>query len=316
MIKVLITGAAGNLGGLFAEYLSDSNLHLNLMIHKKDVKPSLKNKPNIDIFRADLSKSESLDACMKGVDVVVHFAGVLFKGNPEKFLPTTNTEYFRNLCDKATQAGVKRIILISFPHTEGESTPDNPATGRLNQKPESMHAKTRLEEEKLLFNLAPGYGLEKVSLRVGMVYGRGILMIDAARWFAKYRMLGVWRQPTWIHLISKADFLEAAKQAVIRENIQGIYHLGDEGKQTLQEFLDAATAHWGYPKPRRMKTGLILFAARLFEWFSLIFGTKSPLTRDFIKIGKASYYGDTGRMRKELLPKLKYKNYQEGMETM
>lgn len=37
--------------------------------------------------------------------------------------------------------------------------------------------------------------------RVGMGYGKGILMIDAAKWFAKRRLLGVWRDPTEIHLM-------------------------------------------------------------------------------------------------------------------
>jgi hypothetical protein len=58
-----------------------------------------------------------------------------------------------------------------------------------------------------------------------------------------------------------------------------------------------------------------MFAARLFEFFSAVFNTQSPLTRDFIKIGLASYYGDTKRMRSELLPELKYKTYKEGINT-
>jgi len=52
MKRILITGAAGNLGGLLAEYLithnqEDTNysddLFLHLLIHNKDVNPDLKN---------------------------------------------------------------------------------------------------------------------------------------------------------------------------------------------------------------------------------------------------------------------------------
>jgi hypothetical protein len=39
-----------------------------------------------------------------------------------------------------------------------------------------------------------------------MVYGPGILMIEAARWLARRRLLAVWRQPTWIHVIATADY--------------------------------------------------------------------------------------------------------------
>ncbi|MBI5403253.1 MAG: NAD(P)-dependent oxidoreductase [Ignavibacteriae bacterium] len=313
MKTVLITGAAGNLGGLLAQHLKDSDLNLHLMIHNKKVDSSLSEKSNVKIFKADLSKKETLDKSLEGVDVIVHLAGILFKSNPEKFLPLTNTQYFSNLLEKAIEHKVKRIILISFPHVEGETTPEMPSTDRLDGVPSSVHARTRLEEEKLLFGKGKGY--EAVSLRVGMVYSKGILMIDAALWFAKYYLLGIWKKPTHIHLISTIDFLESTKNAITKENIRGIYNIGDEGRQTLQEFFDDIAEYRGYHKPWRMPVGLIMFAAEVFELFSKLFGTRSPLTKDFIKIGMSSYYGDTKKMRAELLPALKFKNYKEGIET-
>ncbi len=306
---VLITGAAGNLGGLLADYLK-SEVNLHLLIHKKDVPDKLKNHPNVKVFRADLAKKESLDAALKGVDAIVHFAGVLFKANPEKFLPETNTYYFKNLLEKANEYNIKRVILISFPHVEGETTPEHPASGKLDGNPISMHAKTRLEEEKMLFD-SKRYKGEAVSLRVGMVYGKGILMIEAACTFAKYHLLGVWKNPTWIHLISTEDFLKATSAAALKDDILGIYHLGDDGIQTLQEFLDDLCISRNYGKPWRMPIWMINTAAWFFEFASKLFGIMSPLTRDFIKIGQVSYYGDTTRMKKDLLPELTYKTYKE-----
>ncbi|NDV77731.1 NAD(P)-dependent oxidoreductase [Dysgonomonas sp. 511] len=314
MKRIAITGAAGNLGGLLAQGFKDMDVYLNLLIHKKEVSADLKDKSNVDIFKIDLNDKETLYPALQDVDVVVHFAGVLFKANPEKFLPTTNTHYFKNLLDAAVKQKVKRVILISFPHVEGENTPDNPAKGVLTGQPESMHARTRLEEEKLLFRYGEKHGFEAVSLRVGMVYGEGILMIDAAQWFARHYLLGIWKKPTYIHLISKDDFVNATIAASIKDGITGIYHIGDEGIQTLQQFFDDITTYKGNHKPWRMPVWMIMTAARGFELFSAIFNTRSPLTVDFIKIGMASYYGDTGRMRKELLPNLKYKTYKDGME--
>jgi nucleoside-diphosphate-sugar epimerase len=313
---ILITGAAGNLGGLLANHLKEEKLHL--LVHKKEVAEELKTCRNVRIFKADLARKETLYPALTGVDVVVHFAGVLFKAHPERFLPTTNTTYFNNLLDVALEQKVKRIILISFPHVEGETTPQNPATGRLDGNPVSMHAITRLQEEKELFRRCAeeaGGGVEAVSLRVGMVYGKGILMIDAAEWFGRHCLLGIWKKPTFIHLISKADFLSATTAAITRPEVHGIYHIGDEGVQTLQEFLDSVAAYKKYHKPWRMPLWMIFSAAWIFELFSYLFDAKSPLTRDFIKIGRVSYYGDTSRMRKELLPRLKYKTVADGLET-
>ena len=314
--RIAITGAAGNLGNLLAYDLQKKDVELNLLIHNKKISDDLSSQQNVYIFKTDLADENSLFEALKDVDTIVHFAGVLFKANPESFLPETNTQYFNNLLNVAVKQQVKRIILISFPHVEGETFPDKPTTGTLDGNPISTHAKTRLEEEKLLFKYAEQYKFTPVSLRVGMVYGKGILMIDAAQWFARHYLLGVWKLPTYIHLISKDDFINATIAAVLKPNIYGIYDIGDEGIQTLQQFLDDITTYKGNHKPWRMPLWLIMCAARLCESYSSLTGNISPLTRDFIKIGRISYYGNTARMRKELLPTLKYKTYKEGMTLL
>lgn len=313
-MKVLITGAAGNLGTLLSRHIiaNDKDLDLILMQHRKKIPKDISSARTVEIRNADLSKPETLSSCLDGADVIVHFAGVLFKADPEKFLYETNIQYFKNLVRAARNKGIKKLILISFPHVEGPTSRNNPAKGILDAKPVSVHAMTRLEEEKHLFS-----EIEKpVSLRVGMVYGKGILMVDAAEWFARRCLLGVWKEDTEIHLISKTDFCRATVAAIRNEEAQGIYHIGDEGDDTLQTFLDLACDIWGCRRPWRMPLGLIYTAARIFESFSRFFGTASPLTRDFIDIGRVPYFGDTSRFRKELLHDLKYRNVREGIEEM
>jgi nucleoside-diphosphate-sugar epimerase len=313
-MKILITGAAGNLGSNLARYLLARDVgSLRLMIFRRDVPDDLKVPGKSAIVRADLGRRETLSPAVQGIDTIVHFAGVLFQARPERFLPKTNTAYFRNLVDAAAAHGVRKIILISFPHVEGPTSFENPARGRLDGAPVSVHAKTRLEEEKSLFaSRIP----QAVSLRVGMVYGRGILMIEAARWLARHRLLGVWKEPTQIHLISTEDFCATCAAAVLNQQASGIYHVGDEGRVTLQEFLALACRHWSCAPPRVMPLWVIHAAAGLSELYSLLTGSTSPLTRDFIDIGRVSYYGDTERMRKELLPVLKYRTITEGLSTL
>jgi len=312
-MRILITGAGGNLGSLLARHLlAQPGGVLRLMVFRRDIPANLKVAGRIEIIRADLAKRESLTAAVTGVDVIVHFAGVLFKANPERFLGTTNTEYFKNLVDVAKANGVRRIILISFPHVEGPTSIEKPASGKLDGNPTSVHAQTRLAEERYLFANVP----EPVSLRVGMVYGRGILMIDAARWLAKRRLLGVWKERTQIHLISKEDFCVACAAAICNPVATGIYHIGDEGNVTLQEFLELACRHWGVRRPWVMPLWLIYTAAEACELYSKLTGSASPLTRDFIDIGRVSYYGNIKRMRKDLVPVLKYRTLAEGLSTL
>jgi len=311
MTNVLITGAAGNLGSLLSRYIikNEKDFSLILMQHRKKVSLDISRDSRVSVRNADLSEPQTLYKCLDDADVIVHFAGVLFKSNPEKFLYETNFQYFSNLARVCIDKKIRKVILISFPHVEGPTSREKPATGRLDRTPISVHAKTRLEEEKLLFKEI----VKPISLRVGMVYGKGVLMIDAANWLAKKWLLGVWQEKTEIHLISKTDFCRAVVASIKNDGARGIYHVGDEGDDTLQSFLDFACEVWGCKKPWRMPLSLIYSAAEISEYLSKVLGTKSPLTRDFIDIGRVSYYGDTTRFRAELLPELKYRNITGGI---
>lgn len=312
-MKILITGPAGNLGSFLSRHLLASPHELNLLIHHRPMPFDVGRYPNARVFRGDIGRPETLDEPLRGVDAVVHFAGVLFKPRPEKFLPVTNVRYVQNVVDAALAAGVGKIILVSFPHVEGESSPERPARGTLAGNAASVHARTRLAAEKYLFAACEGKVAVPVVLRPGMIYGRGVLMIEAARWLSKRRLLAVWPEPTWVHLLALPDFLAAVAAAIEKPDAAGIYNLGDDGLLTLQEFLDAAADHWGYARPRRLPRWTFYVAASAVELFASAFGTRAPLTRDFVKIGMASYYGDTSRMKAELIPALQYPTLEEGL---
>ncbi len=313
---ILITGAAGNLGSLLARHLAANGYQLRLMVHRSPVPPDLSQHPNVAMVSADLGHPSTIEAAVAGVAVVVHFAGVLFSPRPETFLPETNTKWFANLLSASLAAGVKKVVLISFPHVEGPTTPDHPATGRTDMRPISVHAQTRLAEERLPIGRTAGGGTTAVILRLGMVYGPGILMIEAAKWLARHRLLAVWREPTFIHLISTQDYLNATESAVAKEEARGIYHVGDEQPVTLQDFLDEACHAWRCRVPWRVPVRLIYLAAALCELFASIARTRSPLTRDFITIGRVSYCGDTSRTRNELIDRLRFPTLAEGIVTL
>lgn len=315
-MTVLITGAAGNLGGFLARRLAGGPHALRLLIHRTPLPPDLAEAPGVSVYTADLAAPGSLVAACRGTDCIVHFAGVLFAPRPERFLPTTNVAYVRNLVGAALAAGVRRFILISFPHVEGESSPAHPATGRLDGRPTSVHAQTRLAAERHLLEACHGAQMTPVVLRAGMIYGRGVLMIDAARWLAQRRLLAVWRRPTWIHLIALPDFLECVRATIERETAAGIYNLGDDRPLLLQEFLDTVTAHWRCRRPWRAPRWAFFTAAACCEAVAAVLRTASPLTRDFIRIGMASYTSDTSRMKRELLPRLAFPTLETGLPLL
>ncbi len=313
LLNILITGAAGNLGTILARHLLGRSHTLNLMIHHRGLAPDLAASPNVRVFKADLEDPATLAGPCQGADCIVHCAGVLFAPRPERFLPRTNIEYVRTLAAAAHAAGVRKFILISFPHVEGESSPDRRAAGRLDGQPRSVHARTRLEAERQLFEACRQRRMVPVSLRSGMIYGRGVLMVEAARWLLRHRLLGVWRHPTWIHLLSVPDFASCVAAAIEDQHAAGIYNLGDDQPITLQECLDTVASHWGFYTPWRAPVWSFYLAATCCEAFATVFRTAAPLTRDFVTIGMASYVSDTSRMKQDLLPHLAYPSLTEGL---
>jgi nucleoside-diphosphate-sugar epimerase len=315
-MRLLITGAAGNLGGFLAHELAAGPHDLRLMVHRTPVAADLADVAGVEVVRADLGRPETLASAVTGVDTIVHFAGVLFKPFPERFLPTTNLEYVENLTRAAVEAGVRRFILISFPHVEGETTPDSPARGRLDGSPISVHAQTRLAAEHALLRGTRGSRTEVVILRSGLIYGRGVLMIEAARWLMQRRLIGVWRRPTWVHPLALPDFLACVRAAIEKPGLSGIYLLGDDRPMTLQDFLDRLARHWAFARPWRAPAPLFHLAGLGCELWGAVWGTPAPLTRDFIRIGMVSHVGDTTLMRRGLLPALAYPTLEDGLPLL
>jgi nucleoside-diphosphate-sugar epimerase len=312
-VNILITGAAGNLGTHLTRFLIPSGHALRLLMYKKQPSPDLLAHPAVSIFRGDLADRESLNKAFDGIDCVVHLAGVLFKPGPERFLPITNTVYVKNAVDAALRSEVRRFILVSFPHVEGETTPATPARGILNAHPNAIHSRTRLEAEKYLFEASDGTGLQPVVLRAGVIYGKDVKLITAARALLKTRLLAIWKEPTWLHLLAIPDFMNALDAAIRIEEIKGIYNVCDDGPMLLQDFLDTLADHWGYRRPLRMPAFLFYWTAAWCETGARIFRTPTPLTRDIVTMGMTSVVADTSRMKKELLPVLSFPTFREGI---
>lgn len=315
-MRTLIVGASGNLGSHFVKSLFNTPHPLRLLVHRRGLPFEIKGHENISVYHADLEDPASLLGACSGIDCVIHLAGVLFRPRPASFLHRTNTLYVKNLVDAALSNGVQKFILVSFPHVEEGTTPDSPARGLLEVYPTAIHAKTRLAAEKYLFEACEGQKMRPIVFRAGIIYGRGVKLIEAARWLLKHRLLAVWKKPTWVHLLALPDFLTLLKSGIERNDLLGIYNLCDDEPILLQNFLDGMAAQWGYSTPWRLPKSSFYFAAIVSETVATILKTPSPLTRDIVKMGMTSVVSDTSRMKRELLPKLAYPTFRKGRSLL
>jgi nucleoside-diphosphate-sugar epimerase len=316
-MKVLITGAAGNLGSLFTRFLmADQRHELRLLVHKSSLPFDISGQAGVSLCRGDLSQAATLPSLCAGMDCVVHLAGMLFVSRPEEVLPKTNIGFVENLAHAARDAGVRKFVLVSFPHAEGETTPAHPAVGITDANPRVTHFRTRLEAERRLLEICTGTPMAAVVFRAGIVYGREIKLFKAAHWLLRRRLLAIWRKPTWAHLISLPDFLKALRITIDSEDTRGIYQVCDDGPLTLQDLLDKLADHYGCPRPLRLPAWLFHTAGRCCEMTALVLRTAAPLNRDIVRAGMTSCVADTSRMKRELLPALAYPTFKEGIDLL
>ena len=311
-MKILVAGAAGNLGSRFARHLLGAGHNVRLLVHRTPPPNDLTSHARAEVRAGDLASTRGLDDACRGCDAIVYSAGRLFAPRPEKFLPVV---YVRNLAAAARAAGVRRFVLMSFPHVEGETTPDRPARGLRDGTPSSVHARTRLQAEHCLFDACAGSEMTPVVLRVGAVYGPGILMLEAARKLMRWRLMAVWRRPTWLHLIALPDLLAGIQAAVEKPGAEGIYPLCDDQPITLQDFLDRMARELGHPRPLRLPAWCFLTAGAATEFYATVTRRIAPLTLDFVRIGMSSSVADTSR-RHELVPRLAYPTLEDGISLL
>ncbi|HSP06956.1 MAG TPA: NAD-dependent epimerase/dehydratase family protein [Acidobacteriota bacterium] len=315
-MRIAIAGASGNLGLFLSRFLSELPHELVLFTHRRKLPQDLVSKKNVIVRRIDLGDRAGLRGCCEGVDCAASMAGVLFQGAPENFLPITNTEYVANLALEAASAGVKKFLLLSFPHVEGETFPDTPAPGLLPaENPEAIHARTRLEGERRLIAVSQSSDMKYLILRAGVVYGKGVKLIESARRMMHWRCLAIWRKPTWIHLLHVRDLLEIIRLGIETPGMDGILNVADDHPLLLQDFLDTLAAQWGYRKPIRLPAPFFFAAAHGLDLFSRVSGRAIPLNPDILKMGMTSSVADVSRLKHELGYTLKYPTLNEGLPS-
>ena len=225
----------------------------------------------------------------------------------------TQSKYVQNIVDAALSSGVRKFILISFPHVEGETSPGAPALGELDAHSTTLHSQTRLAAEQYLFRVCEGKSMKPLVLRAGVIYGRGVKLIEAARSLMRRRLLAIWCTPTWVHLLALPDFLRVVKIGIEKEELSGIFNICDDKPMLLQDFLDEIATHWGFKAPLRLPAFVFYWTAVLCEAFATIFHTRTPLTRDIVTMGMTSVVADTSRMKNEISATLLFPTLKQGL---
>jgi nucleoside-diphosphate-sugar epimerase len=169
-MRVLVTGASGFLGSHIAEQLAEAGHSVVALVRKSSNTKFLSSLRGLDLATGSVEDAASVRAAMKGIDAVIHSAG-LVKARDEAEFFRTNTQGTQNLLDAAREVapGLRRFVFVSSLAAVGPSLDGRAVAGDSTPRPVTHYGRSKLAAERLVRD-ARGQ-LPVTVIRPPMIYG-------------------------------------------------------------------------------------------------------------------------------------------------
>jgi uronate dehydrogenase len=181
--RLLITGAAGNLGRVLRQRLRGSFPLLRLS--DRDEMAAV--GAGEEVVRCDLADAEATKRLCEGVDAILHFGGRSLEGSWPEIL-SANIVGAINLWEGARLAGVERIIFASSNHVVGLYRRTERFDHTVMPRPDGRYGISKAFGEDLASLYAHKHGIKGFCMRIGSCFEKP----------SNRRMLSTW--------LSFADF--------------------------------------------------------------------------------------------------------------
>ncbi|HEV2636871.1 MAG TPA: NAD(P)-dependent oxidoreductase [Actinocrinis sp.] len=161
MSTVLITGAAGVVGGILRRRLARPGRTLRLL----DL-AALEAGPGEETIVGSVTDLAAVEQACAGVDAVIHLGGISSEAPWAKILDV-NINGTYNVFEGARRAGVPRVVFASSNHAVGFHTPaDYPLPEDAQIAPDTYYGVAKAAGEALGSLYHDRYGLDVISVRI------------------------------------------------------------------------------------------------------------------------------------------------------
>ena len=264
-MKVLVTGAAGFLGGHLVDMLLERGDEVRAMVRPVEDATRLRKLDGVEVVIGDLVDRESLKRAVDGVQRVYNVAAKTGPWGLEKDYNAVNVWGVADLMTASMDAGVRRIVHTSSitvygHHLKGIVTEEHPFHAEDNP-----YSRTKIAGEKLIADFVKERGAPVVIVRPAWIYGprdkasfgRFVAMVESGKGF----LIGSGNN------IIPVVYVRDVAQGLIKagdasdEAIGKAYTIADDRRVTQSEYLNTIADFLGVPPVSRKIPYLPLVAA-------------------------------------------------------
>lgn len=254
-MKVLVTGAAGFLGGHLVDMLLERGDEVRAMVRPIEDASRLRKLKGVEVVSGDLVDRESLKRAVQGTQRVYNVAAKTGPWGLEKDYEAVNVWGVADLITASMDAGVERIVHTSsitvYGHQlKGIITEDHPFHAEDNP-----YSRTKIVGEKMIADLVKERRAPVVVVRPAWIYGprdtasfgRFVAMVESGKGF----LIGSGKN------IVPIVFVRDVAQGLIKagdasdEAIGKAYTIADDRRVSQAEYLNTIADFLGAPPVSR-----------------------------------------------------------------
>ena len=280
MSRVLVTGAAGHIGGNLIRTLIARGFAVRALVHRD--RRALAGL-DVELVQGELLEPDSMGAALDGIDTLFHLAGLIsIDGDRGGQVRRTNVRGVRELMNRARESGVRRVVHFSSIHAFDSASPGPPVDERTERVRDGAHPAYDLSkrdgEEEVRRAIAAG--LDAVIVNPTGVIGP--LDFKPSRMGQVFLDLQRRKLPALIaggfDFVDVRDVVAGAIAAAERGRTGENYLLSGQ-RSTVRQIAEAAESVTGVPAPR-METPMALarVVAPFAVWFSRLTGAEPLFT--------------------------------------
>ncbi len=246
---LLVTGASGFVGMPLVERLLKRGYKVRALCISGGEAKKLPSR--VEAVIGDITKPQTLISPLKGVETVIHLAGMVSYTKPKEELFRINAIGTRNLLEQCRN--VKKFIFASsvsvYGEIRGEADEDYPLA------PRTPYGESKLMAEKYIRDSK----IPHVILRMAPIYGTG-----SPDWIKNLRLMEkgfpIPKTDNLTHVTHIDNAVDAFVKAV--EKGEGVYNIADPRPVRFVEFAETVMRSLG-KKPRKMPAFLVGMIAKI-----------------------------------------------------